>query len=129
MNWRFPSIFSGTSKPETVLRAVISIILTATLASVPVQQATQGGQQEQAVTDSTTPPQIRIGVPAVEGEKAALLWQARNIKPATDSVAYHPLRQASNGGDTVGLIIIGSFTVLLVLLVALVFSGDFLWGK
>jgi hypothetical protein len=120
---------SGTSKTETAVRVVISIILAATLAGVPAQQATQVDHQEQAVTDSTTPPQSRIGVPVVEGGKAALLWQARNLKPATDSVAYHPGRQASNGGDKAGIIIMAGFTVLLILLVALEFSDGFLWGK
>ena len=117
------------------MRAVVSIILAATLVTVPVTQVlAQAGQQAQliATTDSTATPQGRIGVPDVEGEKAALLWLAGDVEPAdTDSLASAPPYRRASTGDKIGLVVIvAGIVVLLALIVSnldLHWMGE--WGQ
>jgi hypothetical protein len=102
------------------MRAVISIVLAVTLFTVPITQvAAQVGQQVQAaVSDSTTPPPARIGVPDVEGEKAALLWLAGDSTPVvTDSLAFTPpYRRVSKAGWVA--IVVGAALVVLIIVAA-----------
>ena len=103
------------------MRAVVSIILAATLVTVPVTQVLgQAGQQAQATgTDSTATPQGRIGVPGVEGEKAALLWLVGEVDPAnTDSLLYTPPYRRMSTGAKVA-IVVGVLVVLSIVAVVI----------
>ena len=104
------------------MRATISMALAVTLFTVPITQvAAQAGQQAQAaVSDSTATPPCRIGVPDVEGEKAALVWLAGSVKTATDSFAYPPPYRSVSTTDWVGIVIGG----LIVLVVSVILISD-----
>ncbi len=110
------------------MRAAVSIILAATLVTTPLKLVlAQAGQQELSArtTDSTVTPPItpaRIGVPMMDG-KAALLWQATDLKPMeADSLAYFPPFRRSSEGKVGGLIIIGFLLVAVVYV--LLISGE-----
>jgi hypothetical protein len=100
------------------MRAVVSIILAATLVTVPVTQVlAQADQQAQSIvtTDSTATPEGRIGVPDVEDDNAALLWLAGDVEPAeTDSLAYAPPYRRVSTAGWVG-IVVGGLVVLFVI--------------
>ncbi len=97
-----------------------------TLFTIPITQvAAQAGQQTQAaMSDSTATPQGRIGVPDVEGEKAALLWLAGDVKPAaTDSLAYAPPYRRVSTVGWVAIVAVGLLVVLTVIANILVAAG------
>jgi hypothetical protein len=109
------------------MRAAISIVLAVTLFTVPITQvAAQAGQQGQAaVSDSTTTPPARIGVPDVEGKNAALLWLAGDVKPAaTDSLAYAPPYRSGLTVDWVALVLLVALGLVLYALLAKGFSSS-----
>ena len=101
------------------MRAVVSIILAATLVTVPVTQVlAQAGKQAQSIvtTDSTATPQGRIGVPTPEG-KGSLLWLAGDPAPVvSDSLASAPpYRRASTGKKVAIVVMIAGVVAMWVL--------------
>ena len=111
------------------MRAVASIILAATLVTVPITQVVaQAGQQAQSIatTDSTATPQGRIGVPEPEG-KGALLWLAGDPAPVvSDSLAS--ARRASTGDKIAAVVMIAAVVVLFVFIVSNLGLGSGLGG-
>ena len=94
------------------MRAIVSVVLAATLVTTPLKLVlAQARQQESQVVDTTDssltvadPAPSRIGVP-VEG-KGALLWLAGDLKPSpTDSVVYFaPFFRRTSSVGTVALV-------------------------